>query len=90
MRKTKEWLVDDIHIFRNHYLKCDKKERIVFRRELGKYEELKERIQQIGGVPYKNNIIYRNADDLFEKEVKPYKVTCDLSQCDDNIQRREK
>lgn len=51
----------------------------------GKYEELKERIQQIGGVPYKNNIIYRNADDLFEKEVKPYKVTCDLSQCDDKI-----
>ena len=51
----------------------------------GKYEELKERIQQIGGVPYKTNIIYRNADDVFEKEVKPYKVTCDLSQCDDKI-----
>ena len=51
----------------------------------GKYEELKERIQQIVGVPYKTNIIYRNAGDLFEKEVKPYKVTCDLSQCDDKI-----
>lgn len=38
IRKTKEWLVDDIHIFRNHYLKCDKKERVAFRRELGRYE----------------------------------------------------
>ena len=55
----------------------------------GKYEELKERIQQIGGVPYKNNIIYRNADDLFEKEVKPYKVTCDLAQHDDLMGGKE-
>lgn len=38
MRKTKEWLVDDIHIFRNHYLRCDKKERIRFRKELERYE----------------------------------------------------
>lgn len=38
MRKTKEWLIADIHIFRNHYLRCDKKERVVFRRELGRYE----------------------------------------------------
>lgn len=51
----------------------------------GKYEELKERIQPIGWVPYRTNITYINAGDLFEKEVKPYKVTCDLSQCDDKI-----
>ena len=49
----------------------------------GKYEELKER-QQITYVPWRTNITY-NTDDLFEKEVKPYKVTCDLSQCDDKI-----
>ena len=51
----------------------------------GKYEELKERIQPIGWVLYRTNITYTNAGDLFEKEVKPYKVTCDLSQCDDKI-----
>ena len=45
----------------------------------GKYEELKER-QQITYVPWRTNITYTNTDDLFEKEVKPYKVTCDLSQ----------
>lgn len=50
----------------------------------GKYEELKER-QQITYVPWRTNITYTNAGDLFEKEVKPYKVTCDLSQCDDKI-----
>lgn len=50
----------------------------------GKYEELKER-QQITYVPWLTNITYKNTDDLFEKEVKPYKVTCDLSQCDDKI-----
>lgn len=38
MRKTKEWLIEDIHLFRNHYLQCDKKERIRFRKELEKYE----------------------------------------------------
>lgn len=51
----------------------------------GKYEELKEQIQPIGWVPNRTIITYKNADDLFEKEVKPYKVTCDLSQCDDKI-----
>ena len=47
----------------------------------GKYEELKERQQQqqIPCVPWNTHITY-NTDDLFEKEVKPYKVTCDLSQ----------
>lgn len=38
MRKTKEWLIEDIHLFRNHYLQCDKKERIRFRKELERYE----------------------------------------------------
>lgn len=38
MRKTKEWLLEDIHLFRNHYLQCDKKERKKFRKELEKYE----------------------------------------------------
>ena len=47
----------------------------------GKYEELKES-QQIMYVPWRTNITYKNTDDLFEKEVKPYKVTCDLSQHD--------
>ena len=50
----------------------------------GKYEELKES-QQITYVPWRTNITYTNTDDFFEKEVKPYKVTCDLSQCDDKI-----
>lgn len=51
----------------------------------GKYEELKERIQPIEWVPNRTTITYTNADDLFEKEVKPYKVTSYLSQCDDKI-----
>lgn len=50
----------------------------------GKYEELKERQQQqqIPCVPWNTHITYRNADDLFEKEVKPYKITCNLPQHD--------
>ena len=51
----------------------------------GKYEELKQQQQQqqqIPCVPWNTHITYKTADDLFEKEVKPYKVTCDLSQCD--------
>lgn len=50
----------------------------------GKYEELKER-QQITCVPWNTHITYKNADDWLEKETKPYKVTCNLSQCDDKI-----
>lgn len=46
----------------------------------GKYEELKEQKQQITSVPWNTHITYKNADDWLEKEVKPYKVTCDLSQ----------
>ena len=53
----------------------------------GKYEELKER-QQITYVPWRTNITY-NTDDLFEKEVKPYKVTCDLAQHDDLMGGKE-
>lgn len=50
----------------------------------GKYEELKES-QQITCVPWNTHITYKNADDWLEKETKPYKVTCNLSQCDDKI-----
>lgn len=48
----------------------------------GKYEELKEQKQQITYVPWNTHITYKNADDWLEKETKPYKVTCDLSQHD--------
>lgn len=54
----------------------------------GKYEELKER-QQITYVPWRTNITYKNTDELFEKEVKPYKVTCDLAQHDDLMGGKE-
>lgn len=54
----------------------------------GKYEELKER-QQITYVPWRTNVTYKNTDDLFEKEVKPYKVTCDLAQHDDLMGGKE-
>ena len=38
MNKTKIWLNDEIHIFRKHYLMCDKKEKNIFKKGLISYK----------------------------------------------------
>jgi len=38
MKSTKEWMENDIHIFRNHYLKCDYKEKKKYKKGLIRYQ----------------------------------------------------
>lgn len=38
MGLTKDWLKNDIHIFRNHYLQCDFIEKKKYRKELLRYK----------------------------------------------------
>lgn len=51
----------------------------------GKYEELKEQ-KQVQYIPFKTSH-QEFEDNLYEKEVKPYKVTCDLTQHDNKEYR---
>ena len=38
LKNTKDWLINDIHIFRNHYLKCNLLERKRFKKGLFRYK----------------------------------------------------
>jgi len=38
MNKTKIWLNDEVHIFRKHYLMCNKKEKNIFKKGLIRYK----------------------------------------------------
>lgn len=38
MRKTVDWLIEDIHIFRYHYLKCDSIEKKKYKKCLLRYQ----------------------------------------------------
>lgn len=38
MKLTREWLKEDIHIFRNHYLKCDFNEKKKYKKGLLRYK----------------------------------------------------
>lgn len=38
LKKTIEWLYDDIHIFRSHYLMCNFIEKNIFRKGLIRYK----------------------------------------------------
>lgn len=36
--KTVDWLHDDLHIFRNHYLQCDSNDKKEYKKELLRYK----------------------------------------------------
>lgn len=38
MRKTVDWLIEDIHIFKNHYLLCNDIEKEKYRKGLLRYQ----------------------------------------------------
>lgn len=41
MKKTKVWLINDLYIFKDHYLSCDSKEKKNFKKGLFRYYKLK-------------------------------------------------